>query len=251
MSNQDVKTPFKGIYSKTEESTVYAELTQKHPIYGLMFKTMVETGITFKRLTQLTTQELIGHTTLKYTSRLGFEREMPLSKELQQALSLYAYENKKADTDIFFTGKRNNCPLHPATVSQVLIAVSERCGITPYLTTTSLHMTFVYHLIQNDGNCKRAKQYLHATTDKDVYEYLGLPVPDHTRKKDKGLEPETLEITPELVFRLSDATNAAFFKITNALNKKDISLDLYQKMLRYLSEIDHATTEFNGSNPVL
>lgn len=247
---QDEKSPFKGIYSKAEEDTVYSELYSKNPIYGLVFKTMVETGITFKRLTELKTHEVIGHTTLKYSSRLGYEREMPMSKELQQALSSYAYETKKQDDDVFFTGKRNNSPLHPATISQILIAVSDKCGIEPYLTTTSLHMTFVYHLLQTDGNCKRAKQYLHASTDKDVYEYLKLPLPNSVLNRNPS--PESLEITPEVIFRISDATNSTLFKALSALQKGNLSIEASQKLLRYLSAIDHANTEYNMSvNPRL
>lgn len=249
MPKQDEKPPFRGIYSKAEEDTVYFELTSKDIIYGLVFKTMVETGITFKRLTELKVSDVLGRDTLKYASRLGYEREMPMSKELQQALTSYAHESHKKDNDIYFTGKRSNSPLHPATISQVLISVSDRCGISPYLTTTSLHMTFVYHLIQQDGNCKRAKQYLHASTDKDVYDYLGLPLPNSVLKRKDGAN-SSLEITPELVFRISDAVNAALFKVINTLKDGNPGIESSQKMLRYLSMLDHATSEFNSSlNP--
>lgn len=245
MSKQDERSPFKGIYSKAEEDTVYFELSSKDPIYGLVFKTMVETGITFKRLTELKTCEVIGHDTLRYASRLGYEREMPMSKELQQALSSYAYETKKQDDEIYFTGKRNNSPLHPATISQILIAVSDKCGIEPYLTTTSLHMTFVYHLIQRDGNCNRAKQYLHASTDKDVYEYLKLPMPSSALNRCPS--PDRLEITPDLIVRISDTTSATLFRALIELQKGELSMETSQRLLHYLSIIDHANTEYNGT----
>lgn len=237
------KETSKGIYSQIEEELVYSELTAMDPLYGLVFKVMVETGIPFKHLTQLKTSDLVEHSTLKYASRLGYEREMPMSQELQQVLKAYAFERGKEGDDIFFTGKRNNNPLHPATIAQVLNQVSDKCGISPHLTANSLHMTFVYHLIQLDGDCKRAKRCLHATTDRDVYKYLGLPMPVSGGKGGAG--HSDLRLSPEYIFKLSEATDAAFFKIVKVLDKGGVGKEERRKVFNYLSVIERATAEFN------
>lgn len=250
MAEQSKEAGRRGIYSEVEEDIVYSELRLKDPVYGLIFKTIVETGINFKRLTELKVSEIVGRDTLRYTSRLGYEREMPMSRELQQALSAYAAEANKSGEDIYFTGTRGNNPVHPATLSQVLKAVSDKCGIEPYLTTTSLHMTFAYRLIQADGNCQRAKQYLHASTDKAVYEYLGLPLPNSVLKKRRP-SSDCLEISPDLVFRIADSVNAAMFKAMRALNKGSLGKKASQSLLRYLSAVDQANAEFSGTVGIL
>lgn len=174
MKSKEKSVPIK---SPSDERLILEELNKRDAKYYLIAKTMIETDIPFSRLVEYKACDLYNKKELTYSSKHGITRTMPLSDELYNDYRIYLKNVPK--NRLAFIGGLSGEKIHPATMQVVFNSVRKSCNLPYILNNTTLHMTFLYHILKADGNCIRLRQYMHAPSVKYVYDYLSLSMPDN------------------------------------------------------------------------
>lgn len=231
------------IRSPELEELIIKELHKRRPLYSFMYRCIRETGIELSHLTHLTAADL-KMKDLTFRSHAGVPRTMPLSEELHQDLLKYLADYP--DNALVFTGKSGKHPLHPETVATALRSVSKTLGINPPLSVTAIRLTFVYHLILSDGNCTRAREFIHASTAEEVYARLSL-LPEETPEYLEGKYPNPKEAL--LRYDIAEKIRTRIRDVTDGIEKSrtlpEYLTDSYsQQALSLLEKIDTAITSF-------
>ena len=233
----------KAITSELTERMFGDELKHKNIVYYLTFRLMVETDIPFKELTHLKVSDISGKTELSYTTHSGGSRTMPLSDGLQKEVNDYIAASQKKETDYLLTGRNNGNPLHTMTISQVFASVSKMLKIDPPVSIRSCHKTFIYHMLISDGSSSRARNYLHANSEKEIYEYIGVPAPDR-----KGKSPVVTKADlaySNLIEAVSDKVNATLYSVERLLKSDtDLSPEECSAIKDFCEKLDSAVTEY-------
>ena len=240
------------ITSEHQERQFIAALEKRRLEYALIYKLITETGIPFSYLTELKVKELSGKNSLSYASRAGTPRDMPISIELQNEVSEFL--NDKAPDELAFSSRNGKNPLHPATFNQALYSASKECSITPPVTLMSLRKTFLYKLILRDGNLNRVRSFTLYNSTADIYHYIGIEPPEKSGRKNDIPDARASLIKDNTLDSISSKTDAAFYRIDKAIDRKDFSNETYIEINRFLNDMDSVLSRYRGlistlSNP--
>lgn len=169
--------PSHPITSEQTINSLSAEIRKLQESYYLIFHIILESGMPLNRVIKLKVKDLYRKPKLEYASRHNTSVfKVAISLRLQRDIMNYL---KGRPLDSFaFVGVRSDKPMMPTAFQYALQAVSEKLGIEPAVTSTSLRKTFIYNTVVSDGNYVRAAQFTHSKGPKGVVEYLGIGVPD-------------------------------------------------------------------------
>ena len=235
-------TESRAITSEFIEKAFAEELRRKKITYYFVFRLIIETDISFKEMSRLKVSDVRGKEAITYTKHSGGKRTAPISAELQKELSDYCAGMNKSES--FLQGKNNSNPLHPSTISQVFKSVSETLKIDPPISIKSCHKTFIYKMVLRDGSCTRAKGYLHANSDKNLYDYIGVPAPEKRGRNALIITKDDL-IRSGLIESVSDRVNATLYSIERALRSNEPMSDSdCQTTNDFLNRLDSAVSDY-------
>ena len=235
------KAQSKAITSEFTEQRFGEELKRKSMAYYLVFRIIIETDMPFSTITKQTVADVKGKTALTYTSHAGGIRKAPISDSLQKDISEYC-EGKKQE-DVFLTGKLNGNPLHVMTISQAFSSASKALKLDPPVSVRSCHKTFIYHMLLTDKNTTRARTYLHANSEREIYDFIGVPLPDR-----KGKNPNITRadlIQTGIVNTVSDKVNATLYAIERSLRgETELPPEDCAAIKEFCEKLDTAVTEY-------
>ena len=203
---------------------------------------MVETGVPFAQIGRIRISEIMGRDEYHYRSRSGSIRREPISPMLKHDIAVYCMG--RDPQEFAFIGKKNKRPVHHSTICQVFSNVSKTLGLLPPMAISTAHKTFIYHMILKDGNVRRAKKYLHAGSVREVYETIGVPMPE----KDEEPAPENAKlrvIRSDILRDTSDRADAMFYNIRKRIEDPDEPTEDYcQSVLSFCEEINTLLTKY-------
>ena len=241
MKQMEQQIPIK---SPSDEQLILEQLYKRNIKYYLIAKTIIETDIPFNMLTELKVKDLKGKEEISYKSKRGLTRSMPLSAKLQNDYE--SFLNKLPSDDYVFTGSQSGKKLHSATMQVAFNSVRRDCNLPYCLNMTTLHMTFLYHMLITDGNCARIGQYMHAPSVKYVYNYLSLPIPDNYKEDSVKFQSKLINQNRILDEVTSDTTQI-LSKITQIVKgeyTETISKEMYDAITAYQRALSEANYNY-------
>ena len=160
----------------TSESTLYAlydALNDISPVYGMMAKIIVETGIPFNQLSFFKKSDLSGKKSITYESKMpNHNYKIDFSDETLAAIKDFLAGLK--NDDFAFPGTFTGEPVSLASFRKALGSASKKLGLSEDVTYKTLRKTFIYHLVEADGDYSRAKYFMGAASIKHVMAFIGV-----------------------------------------------------------------------------
>lgn len=234
------KVKTRAITSEQMERAFEEAIRERNAAYYFVYRLIIDTGLPFTVIAALKVRDVYQKTEIEAVTHAGGMRTSQIPERLQKEINDYC--KGRDSSEYFLRGKNNKNPLNSSTITQVFAATSKQLKLDPPITVKSCHKTFIYHLMLTDGNCKRARSYLHVNSEEDIYEYIGLPVPEDGKK---SALTKTDLICSNIVPATSDKANATFYKIEQSLRTDDeLSLKECANIKNFCDKVDSAVTEY-------
>lgn len=225
---------------------VEKQLKEVNPAYYIIFELMLETGIPLSTCCELKCCDIDKNAVTFHPTHKHVTRTEPISDKLQKEISQYL----DGRNDMSYAFHQKNAPdkhLHYRTFLGCLESICEKCNINPVITSQTIRKTYIYRLFITGNNIEKIFALTGIKNIKEIYNYLGLPLPE---LKDKEyFSRDSLKdqiIRDDLISKTKVLTDETLDQMASSINYTSVSsYDYCRESMRLLTSINEAITIFN------
>lgn len=162
----------KAITSLVVEKNLGYEIKEESVSYYLLYRIMIETGISFSQVRLLKVSSFREQSSITYTTRTGSLCKEAFSEDTIATIRDYIAD--KSNDDYMFVNKFNNSPVGATNFKRILDKYAKKIQYPYPVNMAVLKRTYFFHLLERTDDINSYKKRFNLRLDKEIFDYLGI-----------------------------------------------------------------------------